>query len=108
LFSAIDSPLQTYSTAIPSAMPTFPSEPIGRVPEWAIDRGPKGNESFWDVQEWGMPPARVGRDTRYSSSGSGTGGFAMAGGGIGRVFAPPSSVSSSPVMSRGLGRMGGR
>ena len=36
----------------------------GAVPEYAIDRGPRGNDSFFD-QNWGAPPARVGRDGRY-------------------------------------------
>jgi hypothetical protein len=103
-FSAIDSPMQTYSTTTPPA----PSEYISRVPEWAIDRGPNGNDSFWDVQEWGMPPARVGRDTRYSSGGSGVGGFSVRGAGMGRSFEGLSSASTSPVASRGMGRVGGR
>lgn len=33
-------------------------------PEWCIDRGPGGNQSFVD-KEWGQPPQRVGRDMRY-------------------------------------------
>lgn len=35
-----------------------------KAPEWAIDRGPNGNNSFFDDQ-WGQPPARIGRDPRY-------------------------------------------
>jgi hypothetical protein len=35
-----------------------------KAPEWAIDRSPCGNNSFFDA-EWGRPPARVGRDPRY-------------------------------------------
>lgn len=35
-----------------------------KAPEWAIDRGPNGNDSFFD-SEWGTPPARLGRDPRY-------------------------------------------
>jgi hypothetical protein len=110
-FLPIDSPLQTYSTTTPMSLSSHPSDSLHRVPEWAIDRGPKGNDSFWDAQEWGMPPARVGRDTRYSSSGSvGVGGFSMGGIGMGRTFgaSASSSVSTSPVVSRGLGRLGGR
>ena len=34
-----------------------------RVPEWCIDKGPRGNESFFG--DWGVPPSRVGRDPRY-------------------------------------------
>ncbi|KAI5364667.1 hypothetical protein Slin15195_G042060 [Septoria linicola] len=33
-------------------------------PDWCIDRGPNGNNSFFD-NSWGQPPARVGRDPRY-------------------------------------------
>lgn len=33
------------------------------VPEWCIDKGPKGDESFFG--DWGVPPNRVGRDPRY-------------------------------------------
>ncbi|KAK5133438.1 hypothetical protein LTR08_007680 [Meristemomyces frigidus] len=33
-------------------------------PEWAVDRSPSGNNSFFD-KDWGQPPARVGRDPRY-------------------------------------------
>ena len=33
-------------------------------PSWAIDHTPQGNESFFS-QDWGVPPARVGRDPRY-------------------------------------------
>jgi hypothetical protein len=36
-------------------------------PEWAIDNSPEGNNSFYD-KDWGTPPARVGRDPRYSGS----------------------------------------
>lgn len=35
-----------------------------KSPEWAIDRSANGNDSFFDDQ-WGQPPARVGRDPRY-------------------------------------------
>jgi hypothetical protein len=35
-----------------------------KAPEWAIDRSPNGNDSFFD-SSWGQPPARVGRDPRY-------------------------------------------
>jgi len=34
-------------------------------PEWCIDRSPNGNNSFYDDEAWGQPPARVGRDPRY-------------------------------------------
>ncbi|TKA23678.1 hypothetical protein B0A50_06514 [Salinomyces thailandicus] len=34
-------------------------------PDWAIDRSPSGNKSFYDDGVWGQPPARVGRDPRY-------------------------------------------
>ena len=33
------------------------------VPEWCIDKGPRGDESFFG--DWGVPPNRVGRDPRY-------------------------------------------
>lgn len=33
-------------------------------PDWCIDRGPNGNNSFFD-HNWGQPPARVGRDPRF-------------------------------------------
>jgi hypothetical protein len=36
-------------------------------PEWAVDPSPEGNNSFYD-KDWGTPPARVGRDPRYSGS----------------------------------------
>jgi hypothetical protein len=36
-------------------------------PEWCIDRSETGNHSFFD-KNWGTPPARVGRDPRYSRS----------------------------------------
>ena len=36
-------------------------------PEWCIDRSETGNHSFFD-KNWGTPPARVGRDPRYSHS----------------------------------------
>ena len=36
----------------------------GRVPEWCIDQGARGNESFFG-EDWGAPPPRVGRDPRY-------------------------------------------
>ena len=35
-----------------------------RAPEWAVDHGVNGNDSFFDG-EWGHPPARLGRDPRY-------------------------------------------
>ena len=35
-------------------------------PEWCIDRSEGGNDSFYD-RDWGSPPARVGRDPRYSN-----------------------------------------
>lgn len=35
-------------------------------PEWCIDRSEGGNDSFFD-KNWGTPPARVGRDSRYSN-----------------------------------------
>jgi hypothetical protein len=35
-----------------------------KAPEWAIDRSATGNDSFFDNQ-WGQPPARLGRDPRY-------------------------------------------
>ena len=38
--------------------------PWVKAPDWAIDRGANGNDSFFDSQ-WGQPPARVGRDPRY-------------------------------------------
>ena len=38
--------------------------PWVKAPDWAIDRGATGNDSFFDDQ-WGQPPARVGRDPRY-------------------------------------------
>jgi hypothetical protein len=38
--------------------------PWVKAPEWAVDRGANGNDSFFDSQ-WGQPPARVGRDPRY-------------------------------------------
>lgn len=38
--------------------------PWVKAPEWAIDRSPGGNDSFFD-NGWGKPPARVGRDPRY-------------------------------------------
>jgi hypothetical protein len=38
--------------------------PWVKAPDWAVDRGPNGNDSFFDSQ-WGQPPARVGRDPRY-------------------------------------------
>lgn len=38
--------------------------PWTKAPEWAIDRSANGNNSFFDNQ-WGQPPARVGRDPRY-------------------------------------------
>ena len=34
-------------------------------PEWCIDRSEGGNDSLFD-KDWGTPPARVGRDPRYS------------------------------------------
>ncbi|KAL8823650.1 MAG: hypothetical protein Q9191_005664 [Dirinaria sp. TL-2023a] len=33
------------------------------VPEWCIDKGPRGDESFFG--DWGVPPNRLGRDPRY-------------------------------------------
>jgi hypothetical protein len=36
-------------------------------PDWCIDRREGGNNSFFD-KDWGTPPARVGRDPRYSRS----------------------------------------
>ena len=36
----------------------------GRVPEWCIDQGARGNESYFG-EDWGAPPPRVGRDPRY-------------------------------------------
>ena len=36
-----------------------------KPPEWCIDRSETGNHSFFD-KNWGTPPARVGRDPRYS------------------------------------------
>ena len=36
-------------------------------PEWCIDRSEGGNKSFFDG-DWGQPPARVGRDPRYSGT----------------------------------------
>jgi hypothetical protein len=112
-FSPVDSPLQSYSTAPlpqqPATTPISYSAPLSpssihRVPEWAIDRGPKGNESFWDIHEWGKPPARVGRDSRYSST-SGGGGFSTGSTGSGRSYVPPSSLPS-PVFVRGVSRLG--
>jgi hypothetical protein len=38
--------------------------PWVKAPDWAVDRGANGNDSFFDSQ-WGQPPARVGRDPRY-------------------------------------------
>lgn len=35
-----------------------------KAPDWAVDRRPHGNESFFDG-EWGQPPERLGRDPRY-------------------------------------------
>ncbi|EME38961.1 hypothetical protein DOTSEDRAFT_75611 [Dothistroma septosporum NZE10] len=37
-----------------------------KPPEWAIDRSPSGNNSFFD-STWGQPPARLSRDPRYRS-----------------------------------------
>ena len=36
----------------------------GRVPEWCVDQGVGGNDSFFG-EDWGAPPPRVGRDPRY-------------------------------------------
>ena len=37
-----------------------------RVPEWCIDKSPRGDQSFFgDWGAWGPPPPRVGRDPRY-------------------------------------------
>ncbi|KAF1344739.1 hypothetical protein BDV97DRAFT_61268 [Delphinella strobiligena] len=33
-------------------------------PEWCIDRTAGGNKSFF-VDDWGQPPERIGRDSRY-------------------------------------------
>ncbi|KAK5164276.1 uncharacterized protein LTR77_009970 [Saxophila tyrrhenica] len=41
--------------------------PWSKPAEWMVDRGGKGNESFYDAQ-WGTPPARVGRDSRYAGT----------------------------------------
>ena len=41
--------------------------PWGPAPEWAIDRSERGNDSFYDA-DWGTPPARIGRDPRYSDT----------------------------------------
>ncbi|KAJ9618232.1 hypothetical protein H2203_009148 [Taxawa tesnikishii (nom. ined.)] len=38
--------------------------PFVQPPAWCIDTGPQGNQSFFDT-EWGRPPARIGRDSRY-------------------------------------------
>ena len=35
-----------------------------QAPDWAVDRRPHGNGSFFDG-EWGQPPERLGRDPRY-------------------------------------------
>ena len=35
-----------------------------RVPEWCIDKGQGGENSFFG-EDWGAPPPRVGRDPRY-------------------------------------------
>lgn len=35
-----------------------------RVPEWCIDKGQGGENSFFG-ENWGAPPPRVGRDPRY-------------------------------------------
>ena len=37
---------------------------FGPAPEWCIDQGPNGNNSFFG-KGWGTPPPRVGRDPRY-------------------------------------------
>ncbi|MCJ1341210.1 hypothetical protein MMC09_006506 [Bachmanniomyces sp. S44760] len=36
----------------------------GRVPDWCVDQGVKGDRSFFG-EDWGKPPNRVGRDPRY-------------------------------------------
>ena len=72
-----------------------------KPPEWCIDRSENGNNSFYD-NDWGTPPARVGRDPRYSGRGwpsehtpqrgrfgspaSGFGGGVSVGGGLDRRF----------------------
>ena len=36
----------------------------GDAPQWCIEHGPTGNQSFFGG-DWGTPPPRVGRDPRY-------------------------------------------
>lgn len=38
--------------------------PFCDPPEWCIDKGPNGNNSFFG-QDWGQPPERISRDSRY-------------------------------------------
>ena len=38
--------------------------PFRKPPTWCIDRSPEGNNSFFG-EDYGAPPARVGRDPRY-------------------------------------------
>lgn len=50
-------------------------------PEWCIDKTVGGNQSFFG-EEWGKPPARIGRDSRYRPLAfeGRFGGFEMGGG----------------------------
>jgi hypothetical protein len=75
--------------------------PWSRAPEWSIDRGPNGNNSFLD-NKWGQPPARVGRDARYRR----VPGDLQFGGFLPQ--APVGSPSGSVGMGMGLPMSGGR
>ncbi|KAI5208468.1 hypothetical protein E4T39_01272, partial [Aureobasidium subglaciale] len=38
--------------------------PFGNPPEWCVDKSASGNNSFFS-EDWGQPPERISRDSRY-------------------------------------------
>ncbi|KAK4609219.1 hypothetical protein CLAFUW4_14281 [Fulvia fulva] len=71
-----------------------------KPPEWAIDRGPNGNNSFFD-NTWGQPPARLSRDSRYRSIAADSPRSRYPGGGGGYTTGGV-PLSSLPAVSGGL------
>ncbi|KAI9833342.1 MAG: hypothetical protein M1819_003737 [Sarea resinae] len=87
---------------------------FARVPEWCIDKGVGGLNSFFG-EDWGAPPQRVGRDPRYrplstivrGSDGVGGegryGGVGGGGGGAGGGGSGGAGVGSAGYESAGIG-----
>lgn len=110
--------LQSYISGPPSKRRDYFCQ-WTRAPDWCIDSSETGNSSFYD-KDWGTPPARVGRDPRYSGLGGSwsarretpTAGRGRMGSGVYRIGGSPagqgvavnrSSMGGTPGIDRRFG-----